>query len=145
MKKILLSAALVAGLLVSNPTYAPAQSVALATKTNKSFKAAVTYKVEAAQSNLEWNGKKVTGEHTGNIKVSKGEILVNGNKVVGGTVLFDMTSITNTDITDENFNKKLVGHLKSEDFFGAEKHPTGSFKITSVTPLKPPPTTRRIP
>lgn len=136
MKKQLLSAALVAGLLLTNVTYVPAQSLAAAPKTSKAAKAATAYKVEAAQSNLEWNGKKITGEHTGNIKVSQGELLVNNNQVVGGTVLFDMNSITNTDITDENYKQKLIGHLKSDDFFGAEKHPTGSFKITGVTPLK---------
>ena len=136
MKKILLSAALVAALLSSNLSLAPAQSLAAASKTSKTTKAATAYQVETAQSNLEWNGKKVTGEHTGNIKVAKGEILVNGNQVVGGTVLFDMTSITNTDLTDESYQQKLIGHLKSDDFFAVEKHPTGFFKITGVTPLK---------
>lgn len=134
MKKLVLSAALVAGLFVSN--LASAQRLAVVNPTTKVAKAATAYKVEASQSNLEWNGKKVTGEHSGNITISKGEILVNGNKIVGGNVLIDMTSITNTDLTDQNYNQKLVGHLKSEDFFSAEKHPTGTFKIKSVTPIK---------
>ena len=28
--------------------------------------------------------------------------------------------------------KKLVGHLKSDDFFGVEKHPTASLQVTKV-------------
>lgn len=135
MKKILLSATLVASILVANLASAQTQ-LAVATTTTKAAKVATAYQIEASQSNLEWNGKKVTGEHTGNINVLKGEILVNGNKVVGGNVLIDMASITNKDLTDDSYNKKLVGHLKSEDFFSAEKHPTGTFKITSLTPLK---------
>ena len=135
MKKLLLSAAFVASLFVANQASAQSQLAAV-TKTTKVAKAATPYKIETSQSNLEWNGKKVTGEHTGNINISKGEILVNGNKIVGGNVLIDMTSISNKDLTDKGYNDKLVGHLKSEDFFGSEKHPNGAFKITSVTPIK---------
>ncbi|CAA9219472.1 MAG: Rhodanese-like domain protein [uncultured Adhaeribacter sp.] len=135
MKKLVLSAALVAGLFVANPASAQSQ-LAATTKTAKVAKAATAYQIETSQSNLEWNGKKVTGEHSGNINISKGEILVNGNKIVGGNVLIDMTSISNTDLTDQSYNQKLVGHLKSEDFFSSEKHPTGNFKITSVAPIK---------
>jgi polyisoprenoid-binding protein YceI len=43
-----------------------------------------------------------------------------------------MTSITDTDIADAGTNAKLVGHLKSDDFFGVAKHPTASFVITNV-------------
>ncbi|PSR56232.1 lipid-binding protein [Adhaeribacter arboris] len=134
MKKTLLSVAVVASLFFANA--ASAQTLAYAAKTTKAAKAATVYKVETSQSNLEWNGKKVTGEHTGNIAISKGDILVNGNRIVSGTVLIDMNSITNKDLTDDGYKQKLLGHLKSEDFFSTEKHPTGTFKITSVTPIK---------
>ena len=134
MKKLILSAAIVATLFVASTS--SAQNLASATKTKKVAAAATAYKVETLQSNLEWNGKKVTGEHTGNIAISKGDILVDGSKIVGGNVLIDMNSITNKDITDDSYKQKLLGHLKSDDFFSAEKHPTGTFKITSVAPIK---------
>jgi len=44
-----------------------------------------------------------------------------------------MTSITNTDLTDASYNQKLVGHLKSDDFFGIEKFPTANLNITKAT------------
>jgi polyisoprenoid-binding protein YceI len=44
-----------------------------------------------------------------------------------------MTSLINTDLQDEGYNKKLVGHLKSDDFFGVEKHPTATLNITKAT------------
>ncbi len=134
MKKTLLSVAVVASLFFANAS--SAQTLASAAKTTKAVKAATVYKVETSQSNLEWNGKKVTGEHTGNIAISKGDILVNGNRIVSGNIILDMNSITNKDITDEGYKQKLLGHLKSDDFFSSEKHPTGTLKITSVTPIK---------
>jgi polyisoprenoid-binding protein YceI len=46
-----------------------------------------------------------------------------------------MTTLANTDLTDASYNAKLVGHLKSDDFFGVEKNPTSTFKITKVEPI----------
>jgi polyisoprenoid-binding protein YceI len=138
MKKIVLSAFVVASLLFSIDKNAAAQTVALATTpTEKVAKAAAnTYKIDPSQSKVAWNGKKVAGEHNGTINIAAGSFQVAKNKVVGGTVEIDMNSITNLDITDKEYNQKLVGHLKSDDFFSAEKHPKASFKITSLTPIK---------
>lgn len=61
---------------------------------------------------------------------------VKGSQLVGGTFVVDMTSLKNTDLTDADYNAKLVGHLKSEDFFGVEKNPTATLVITSVKALK---------
>ena len=47
-----------------------------------------------------------------------------------------MNSIVNLDLKDEGMNSRLVGHLKSADFFDVEKYPTASFVITKVSRLK---------
>ena len=36
------------------------------------------------------------------------------------------------DLTDKEYNGKLIGHLKSDDFFGVEKHPTATFVATKT-------------
>ncbi|MFD2999215.1 YceI family protein [Pontibacter toksunensis] len=100
--------------------------------------AATTLPVNTASSTMTWNAKKFGGEHSGNVKLANGSLEVSGRKLVGGTFVIDMTSITDTDITNENFNKKLTDHLKSEDFFSVEKHPNATFKITKVTPVSKP-------
>ncbi|MFT2008497.1 YceI family protein [Pontibacter sp. 13R65] len=97
---------------------------------------AVSYKVEAGKSEVKWHAKKVTGEHMGNIKLKEGQILVDGNKPTGGNFVIDMNSITCTDIADAEYNGKLIGHLKNDDFFSVDKFPTSTFKITSLTPVK---------
>ena len=50
--------------------------------------------------------------------------------------LFDMTTIKDLDITDEQKNKDLVGHLASADFFTVDSFPTSTFAITSVKALE---------
>jgi len=88
--------------------------------------------VDIKKSVLTWNGKKVTGEHTGHILFKSGKLDFNGDKLKSGEFVVDMTSITCTDLEDEGYNKKLVGHLKSDDFFGVETYPTSKLVLSSV-------------
>jgi polyisoprenoid-binding protein YceI len=101
---------------------------------DRDSKSVTTYKVDTQKSAIVWTGKKVTGAHTGNISLSKGTITADGKTIKGGTFEIDMNSITVTDLKDSTYNKKLVGHLKNDDFFGVEKHPKATFVITKVTP-----------
>jgi polyisoprenoid-binding protein YceI len=85
------------------------------------------------KSVVNWTGNKIVGSHNGEIKIKSGYLeLLNGN-ITGGTVVMDMTSITNHDLKDEEYNQRLVGHLKSDDFFGVEKYPTSTFRITRAS------------
>jgi len=88
--------------------------------------------IDLTQSKLEWTGKKLGGEHYGNIQLSSGHLTFAKNKLTGGTFEMDMASITCVDITDEKSNKRLVDHLKSEDFFSVARFPKSSFTITRV-------------
>lgn len=88
--------------------------------------------IDLKQSKIEWTGKKLGGEHYGNIQLSSGHLTFNKNKLVGGTFEMDMASITCVDITDDKSNKRLVDHLKSEDFFSVTRFPKSSFIITRV-------------
>lgn len=90
--------------------------------------------IDLKQSKLEWTGKKLGGEHYGNIQLSSGYLTFVKNKLTGGAFQMDMTSITCVDITDEKSNRRLVDHLKSEDFFSVTRFPTSKFVITKVEP-----------
>jgi polyisoprenoid-binding protein YceI len=90
------------------------------------------FEVDTKASKVYWTAKKVTGEHTGYVSVGNGKVMVEGDKVVGAQVNMDMNTIVNTDLTDAQWNQKLVGHLKSDDFFSVEKYPNANFEITSV-------------
>ena len=82
---------------------------------------------------VHWTGSKVVGgEHTGLISIKESKLEFQKDKLVGGMVVVDMTTITNTDL-DGEWNQKLVGHLNSDDFFSTAKYPTSTLKITKVT------------
>lgn len=94
------------------------------------------FKVDTEQSKLSWVGKKVTGEHSGNIKIKEGKLRTDGKKLTGGDFVIDMTSITVTDITNPEYNQKLVGHLKNDDFFSTDKFPESTLTIMKATALE---------
>jgi len=89
--------------------------------------------VNTEKSSIEWMGKKIGGKHTGNIQVKSGYLELKEGEIAAGNFVVDMTTITNTDLDNESSNQKLVGHLKSDDFFGVEKYPTTKFEVTRST------------
>ena len=92
-----------------------------------------SYNVDVNASSIVWSGYKVTGKHTGVVKIKNGNLTWDAGKLTGGSFDIDMNSITCTDLEGE-YAGKLVGHLKSDDFFGAAKYPTAKFVITKAIP-----------
>ncbi len=93
--------------------------------------------VDAAKSSVQWTGSKVVGgAHTGKVKVKSGGVTLDAGKVKGGEVIVDMTSIVNEDLTDATWNKKLVDHLRSPDFFDVTKHETAKLTIDGIESQK---------
>lgn len=90
---------------------------------------AQTYEVNIDKSVIEWHGKKIGGKHDGFIRLKSGSLELDGEQIVAGRFVVDMNSISNTDLKDEGRNERLVGHLKSDDFFGVETYPTATFEV----------------
>jgi polyisoprenoid-binding protein YceI len=91
------------------------------------------FTIAAAESSIEWIGKKVTGAHNGTINIADGILTLSDGKFTGGKFTIDTTSINILDVTDLNTNAQFAGHLASEDFFGIEKYPTAKLEITTVS------------
>lgn len=137
MKKVSLAILAAAFMLTAcgDNTNTTTESNTPVTEVNAVSSEGESYNVVAEESAAKWHGTKVGGEHSGTINVKEGELTVANEQVTGGTVVIDMTTIANTDITDAEFNGKLVGHLKSDDFFGVEQFPTATFVINKLSPI----------
>jgi polyisoprenoid-binding protein YceI len=90
-------------------------------------------KVNIEASTVKWIGSKITSSHEGDIKISSGKLVLEDGMLVGGEFVIDMTSIICTDLKPNEGGDKLVKHLKADDFFGVENHPTSNLKITNVS------------
>lgn len=87
------------------------------------------------EGTVHWIGKKTVGApHLGTINVEKGELLVNRNTLVSGTVTLDMNSIAVSDVTDAGERRDLESHLRDADFFEVSKFPKAEFNIKEVLP-----------
>lgn len=88
------------------------------------------------KSTIHWTGRKITKSHNGSIKLQSGHLRVKDGVLYGGEFVIDMNSIVDFDVKDPEWNEKLVGHLKSDDFFSVDKHPTATIKSKKVFKVK---------
>ena len=90
------------------------------------------YVIDKKESVVTWKGSKLfppEANHTGNVYISKGELTIEKDRLVGGAVEVDMNTIADKDHGSEN---DLVRHLESPDFFDVKKFPVATFTITNV-------------
>lgn len=87
--------------------------------------------VDTEKSVVHWTGRKVSGEHHGDVRIKSGVLVVEAGNLVGGNFVIDLATITNHDL-DGEYKGKLEGHLKSADFFDVDNHPEATFEITDV-------------
>lgn len=89
---------------------------------------------DIAASTVKWTGTKVVGSsHYGFIQLKEGSLELKKGEIKNGHFVIDMASMTNTDLDNEDYNKKLIGHLHSDDFFGVATYPTAELKITEAS------------
>ena len=93
--------------------------------------AEVKKEVSTDKSTVTWKAYKVTGSHTGTVALESGSLIFDNDRLSGGEFSVDMSTLTSTDLEGE-WKDKLVGHLKSDDFFSVEKHQTSTLVFTEV-------------
>ncbi|MDC1197334.1 YceI family protein [uncultured Algibacter sp.] len=108
--------------------------VALVTFTAFSFTTIEENKkeIKTDKSEVVWKGYKVTGSHEGTIAIQSGSLTFEDEKLTGGEIVINMTTINTTDLEGE-YKGKLDGHLKSDDFFGVANYPTATLVFKDVT------------
>ncbi|MGB5272920.1 MAG: YceI family protein [Flavobacteriaceae bacterium] len=89
--------------------------------------------VNTDASRIAWKAYKVTGSHHGTIDLNSGALVFENDKLTGGEFEVQMTTLISKDLEGES-KGKLEGHLKSDDFFGVENHPTATLVFTKVEP-----------
>lgn len=90
------------------------------------------YTIDNLKSLITWKGSmKISPEekHVGYVSVSKSELWVKNNQLVGGNVQIDMNSLEYADKKDTN---TPIKHLKSEDYFDVKRFPFASIEISKV-------------
>lgn len=130
MKNVLV---LLAAALVISSCNNSAKTSGDAGEVKNTAEGAAVYTIDAANSSVRWEGAKITETvHYGLVSIAEGSLSLLDGTPDAGSFTIDMNSITNQDLADAEYNAKLVGHLKSADFFMTETFPTAKFEISSV-------------
>lgn len=91
-----------------------------------------TFIIDTQKSVVTWIGATILSskeEHLGYVHISKGELMIEKNQLLGGTVDIDMNSI---EYGDKKNTNTPVTHLKSSDYFDVERFPISTIVITRV-------------
>jgi polyisoprenoid-binding protein YceI len=85
-------------------------------------------------------GSKVTGAHTIVFQKWTGTLRLNAGKPEGGQLAFtvDTASLVSDPDARNPFSEKLDGHLRSSDFFEAEKFPQATFTSSEIVTASEP-------
>lgn len=113
-------------------SFASVLALILLVTTTSFAQKSVAVNISTDKSSLAWLGKKVIGQHNGKVALESGSVYINNNTLTGGEFVINMQSITCDDIENPDYNKKLIGHLNSTDFFNVAEYPKANLKITKV-------------
>jgi len=91
------------------------------------------YDVDIEQSLIEWAGRNPNTKHFGTLRLSRGGVRIEGEKITGDFDL-DMRSIVNMSLEGDELQPVLIAHLKSDDFFFVENFPKATFTIQQAVP-----------
>lgn len=88
------------------------------------------YIVDPNKSKLTWHATQnmIKNEHYGTVDIAQGVIIRSEGEFVAGDFVIDMTSMK-----DNDDNEFLIKHLKSEDFFDVNNHPTAKLKLLEIS------------
>lgn len=132
MKKTLLILSIATGVIFASCSNPKTTTTDEAGETAEATSESVSYAVNTGESTVTWFGSKVLeGSHTGSIAITSGSLSVKDGAIEAGNFTLDMSSIQEVGGADEKMSAKLIGHLKSGDFFMVDTFPTASFEITS--------------
>jgi polyisoprenoid-binding protein YceI len=90
------------------------------------------FRIVSRASVLQWRGERISGEgHQGTVDVASGNIRVRDQRIEGGQIWLDMTSMKETgEEREEETSSVVMGYLHSQRFFDTEKFPKALLTIT---------------
>ena len=90
------------------------------------------YNVLEDSSQVLWECEWLGGaKHDGSVQLISGSIDISETSDVNGKFIVDLNSMKCFDLKNEFTNKKLIGHLKSDDFFDVANYPNAVLELVS--------------
>lgn len=86
---------------------------------------------ELKEHTIQWTGSMPAQTHYGLLTPQQATVSISEQGVIEKLhIILDMDSIDVTDLKEGKMRNKLMKHLRSDDFFAVEAHPTAEFELT---------------
>jgi len=134
-QKSIFIAILALGIITASCTQGEEKQKAKAEDKSSSSMSIPNVTINPEASKVMWAGTMLgIYTHEGTLDMTEASLDISDGKITGGSFTVDMNTMV---ATDENYNpeegstpEKLIGHLKSPDFFDVKNYPTASFTIS---------------
>ena len=91
----------------------------------------------ALDGEISFIGSKVTGSNTGRFNSWIGTAMISAKGELNSLSLVVQTKDVEANFeAPTKWSKKLEAHLRDDDFFASEKHPTATFQLNTVKPIE---------
>lgn len=87
------------------------------------------FMIDTKESVVKWKGSNSFGSHAGYVSISKGELMIEKEQLLGGAMEINMNTIVDEA---HQGTSGLIKHLKDHDFFDVNKFPMSAISITKV-------------
>ncbi len=91
--------------------------------------------LDTERSRIQWVGRNLGNCHEGSLRCKSGTVSIQAGQLASATVVIDMTSIVCGDLQDPKFNRILIDHLNSDDFFDVVRFPEAMIELTAAMPI----------
>jgi len=92
-----------------------------------------SYQFIKTSSEVLWECMWLGGaKHDGSVELINGSLDISNDGNISGDFVVSLDSIKCFDLKNEGTNRKLVSHLKSEDFFDVRNYPKATLQLTSA-------------
>lgn len=95
---------------------------------------AQSYNIDTKSSEMYWKGTKVGGMHDGYAPFESGNLVFEKGELKSGEFVVNLDKMTSKDLSGD-MAARLIGHLKSDDFFSTAKYPTTKLTFNNVKKL----------
>jgi polyisoprenoid-binding protein YceI len=93
------------------------------------------YVLDTAESVIRWTGRNLFNHHSGTVRFSSGEVVIEQGNLASASFTADLRSIACEDIPDAGMNGYLLKHLAHADFFHTDLHPSAEFRAGEALPI----------
>jgi rhodanese-related sulfurtransferase len=93
------------------------------------------YGIDCGLSRIGWRGRNLLNGHHGTVAIRSGRLIMRNGLPASGGFVIDLNAIHCDDLAGGELHDVLIAHLRSDDFFDADRYPEARVDIVKAEPV----------